>query len=63
MKHLSELRKQLIDAEIAYKNADSSLDCSPLEVIICREELKNARFVYSQACREFVEETLFCDGA
>jgi len=61
MKHLSELRKQLIDAEIAYKVADSSLDCSPLEVIVCREELKNARFVYGQACKEHIEQLYFCE--
>ena len=61
MKHLSELRKQLSDAESTYKRADSSLDSSPLEVIVAKEELKIARYNYALACRDYVEETLFCE--
>lgn len=61
MKHLSELRKRLQEAESAYKVADSSLDSSPLEVIVCKEELKIARYNYALACRDYVEETLFSE--
>lgn len=64
MKHLSELRKQLLDAESVYKRADSSLDSSPLQVIVAKEELKIARYNYAIACRDYVEDTLFAeDGA
>lgn len=61
MKHLSQLRKQLIDAEIAYKQADSSLDSSPLEVIVCKEALKQARFSYSKECERVIEELYFSE--
>lgn len=63
MKHLSELRKQLQEAEISYVKAKTSLDNS-LEYIVCKEELKIARYNYALACRDYVEETLFSeDGA
>lgn len=63
MKHLSDLRKRLQEAEISYKVADSSLDSSPLEVIVCREELKQARFVYGKACEQHIEELYFSEEA
>jgi hypothetical protein len=64
MTDVYKLRKRLIAAEIAYKSADSSLDSSPLQVIVCREELKNARFEYNEACVLHVEQLYFePDGA
>lgn len=64
MNHLYQLRKQLIDAENLYKVADSSLDSSPLQLIMAKEVLKEARFVYNEACKEHIEELYFCeDGA
>lgn len=64
MKHLSELRKRLQEAEISYKQADSSLDSSPLEVIVCQQELKIARYTYNEACKQHIEELYFSeDGA
>lgn len=54
MKHLSKLLERLNDAEIAYKRADSSLDSSPLEVIVSRVDLKSARYAFDAACREYV---------
>lgn len=63
MKHLSELRKRLQEAEISYVKAKTSLDNS-LEYIVCKEDLKIARYNYALACRDYVEETLFSeDGA
>ena len=53
MKHLSELLERLNDAEIAYKTAKTSLDNS-LEYIVCREELKQARFIWNEACSEYI---------
>lgn len=61
MKHLSELRKRLQEAEISYVKAKTSLDNS-LEYIVCKEELKIARYNYALACRDYVEETLFSEG-
>lgn len=61
MKHLSELRKRLRDAESAYKVADSSLDSSPLEVIVCKEELNQVRFLYRKACEQHIEELYFSE--
>lgn len=55
MKHLSELRKQLSSAEITYKEADSSLDSSPIALIVAREELKQLRFTYDKACTKLAE--------
>lgn len=59
MNHLSELLERLEASEIAYKQADSSLDCSPLELIITREELKQARFAFDKACRSYVLTNVF----
>ena len=63
MNELTELRKILTLAEQSYKTAKTSLDGS-LEYILAKEELKQARYNYALACRDYVEETLFCeDGA
>ena len=64
MNTLTQLRAHLQRAEQEYRTANGSLDSSPLELIVCREALSQARFAYSKACEQFVEETLFCeDGA
>lgn len=64
MNTLTELRAHLQQAEQGYRTANGSLDSSPLQVILAKEALKQARFAYSKACEQFVEETLFCeDGA
>lgn len=57
MKHLSELLERLNDAEIAYTKSKSSLDNS-LEYIVCREELKQARFIWNEACSDYVMQRL-----
>lgn len=63
MKELIELRTKLLAAQQTYKTAKTSLEGS-LEYILAKEELKIARYNYSLACREYVEETLFeNDGA
>lgn len=53
MKHLSELRKRLQEAESSYVSAKTSLDNS-LEYIVCKEELKIARFEWLAACEEYI---------
>lgn len=64
MKGLIELRTAWQQAEQEYKIAQGSLDSSPLEVIVCKEALKQSRFNYALACREYVEDNLFGeDGA
>ena len=64
MKELIQLRDNLRLAELDYKCAQGSLDSSPLEVVVCKETLRQARYNYAIACREYVEETLFAeDGA
>jgi hypothetical protein len=63
MKTLTELRNKLLIAEQEYKGAHSSLEGS-LALILAKEELKQCRYNYALACRDYVEETLFCeDGA
>lgn len=59
MKHLTELLDRLEASELAYKQVDSSLDCSPLELIITREEVKQARFAFDKACRAYVLANVF----
>jgi hypothetical protein len=54
MKHLSELLERLENAEFTYKSADSSMDSSPLQIIVAKTELKEARFEFDAACREYV---------
>lgn len=58
MKHLSELRKRLQEAEKQYKTCDSCLDTSPLELVVAREELKQARFSYGQECMRVISSLL-----
>lgn len=53
MKHLSELLERLNDAESAYKTAKTSLDNS-LEYIVCKEELKVARYDWLAACEDHI---------
>lgn len=62
MKELAELRSKLIAAEQEYKTAHTSLEGS-LSLILAKEELKQARYNYALACRDYVEITLFEDGA
>ena len=59
MNELIKLRDNLRLAELDYKCAQGSLDSSPLEVVVCKETLRQARFSYALACRDYVEETLF----
>lgn len=56
MNHLTEFLERLQQAERQYKVADSSLDSSPLEVIVAREELKQARFIWNKACSDYILE-------
>ena len=64
MNELIKLRDNLRIAELDYICAQGSLDSSPLQVVVAKEELKIARYNYALACRDYVEEILFCeDGA
>jgi very-short-patch-repair endonuclease len=58
MNHLTELLERLQHAETAYKTSKSSLDNS-LEYVLCREDLKQCRFRFDKACREYVLVNLF----
>ena len=62
MNNLTQLRNNLLAAEYEYRTAQGSLDSSPLQVILAKEALKQARFVYNEACREHIEELYFCEG-
>jgi hypothetical protein len=53
MNHLSELRERLQACKSAYTSAKTSLDNS-LEYIVCKEELKTARFEWLAACEYHV---------
>lgn len=55
MNELTELLERLREAELAYKTAKTSLDNS-LEYIVCKEELKNARFIWNKACSDYILE-------
>lgn len=57
MKHLSELLERLNQCKTAYTSAKTSLDNS-LEYIVCKEELKTARFEWNEACSEYVMSVL-----
>lgn len=59
MSKLGELRANLTRAENYYRTANGSLDTSPLEVILAREELSQARFRYDAECRKYVELNVF----
>lgn len=64
MKELTKLRKNLEVAELEYRQAWTCLDGGSLDLILKKEELKQARYNYALACRDYVEETLFAeDGA
>lgn len=56
MKHLSELLERRNRAEIAYRIADGSMDSSPLEVVVAREELNQVRFLWNKACSDYILE-------
>lgn len=58
MNHLTSLLERLQQAESAYAKSKSSLDNS-LEYILCREELKQCRFRFDKACREYVLANVF----
>ena len=58
MNHLSELLERLQRAESAYRNANGSMDSSPLQVIVAKQELKEARFAWNQACSDYVLSVL-----
>lgn len=55
MNHLTSLLERLQQAESAYKTAKTSLDNS-LEYIVCKEELKTARFEWLAACESYILE-------
>lgn len=59
MSKLGELRANLKRAEDSYRTAQGSLDSSPLEVVLAREELNQARFRYDAGCRKYVEVNVF----
>lgn len=56
MKHLSELLERRNQAEIAYRSANGSMDSSPLEVVVAKEELNQARFIWNKACSDYILE-------
>lgn len=58
MKHLSELLERLNRAKTSYKEADSSLDGGSLAFVLAHQELKAARFEFSEACVNFVVENI-----
>lgn len=55
MNELTELLERLRACELAYKTAKTSLDGS-LEYIICKEELKQSRFIWNKACSDYILE-------
>ncbi len=59
MSKLGELRANLKRAEDSYRTAQGSLDSSPLEVILAKEQLKQSRFRYDAECRKYVEVNVF----
>lgn len=58
MNELTQLLERLRDAEKHYKICDSSLDSSPIELVVAREELKQARFNYGQECMRVISNLL-----
>ncbi|MNN71359.1 hypothetical protein D3C81_1872840 [compost metagenome] len=63
MNELIELRNNLTKAELEYRTAQTSLEGS-LDLILKKEELKQARYNYALACRDYIEELYFSeDGA
>lgn len=59
MNNLAQLRTNLTLAEDYYRTAQGSLDSSPLEVILAKEQLSQARFRYDAECRKYVEVHVF----
>lgn len=59
MNSLIELRNNLNKAELEYRTAWTCLDGGSLDLILKKEELKQARYNYALACRDYVETTLF----
>lgn len=55
MNELTKLLERLRDAESAYVSAKTSLDNS-LEYILCKEDLKIARFEWLAACESYILE-------
>lgn len=58
MKDLIELRSALKKAEQEYKTAHTSLEGS-LALVLAKEELKIARFLFDKACRRYTLEHFF----
>lgn len=56
MNTLTQLRNNLQRAEQGYRTANGSLDSSPLEVIVCKEALRQARFNWLKGCEEYTLE-------
>lgn len=56
MEILKDIMNRLQIAEQRYKVADSSLDSSPLEVVVAKEELNQARFIWNKACSDYIIE-------
>lgn len=56
MNHLTSLLERRNQAETAYRIANGSMDSSPLQVIIAKQELKAARFEWLAACEEYTLE-------
>lgn len=56
MNILTQLRNNLLTAEYEYKIAQGSLDSSPLQVILAKETLKQARFNWLKGCEEYTLE-------
>lgn len=59
MNELTELRNNLHKAELEYRKSFCSLDGGSLDLIVKKEELKIARYEYTIACRNYVEQTIF----
>lgn len=55
---LLSLQKALHLAEKEYREADGFIDASPLQIILAKEVLKEARFAWNEASSEFVTEYL-----
>lgn len=53
MNHLTSLLERLNECKSAYKSSKSSLDNS-LEYVLCKEQLKIARFEWLAACEEHI---------
>lgn len=56
MNTLTQLRNNLQRAEEEYRTANGSLDSSPLDVIVCKEALHQARFNWLKGCEEYALE-------